>query len=144
MQDIAKIRANIECCRLLVLKAADRMDALGNKDGKTRQMLSLVKAYVPHAIQEVVDTCMQMCGGRGFSQDSPLFHAWMGARTLRMADGPDEVHYRTAGRMELQQQRNNRMRGLGEYVVDESVVFRKSGDAISEGTLKILKEYSKL
>jgi|TARA_B110000090_G_C13339097_1_gene430398 alkylation response protein AidB-like acyl-CoA dehydrogenase len=144
MQDIAKIRANIECCRLLVLKAADRMDTLGNKDGKTRQMLSLVKAYVPHAIQEVVDTCMQMCGGRGFSQDSPLFHAWMGARTLRMADGPDEVHYRTAGRMELQQQRNNRMRGLGEYVVDESVVFRKSGDAISEGTLKILKEYSKL
>ena len=56
------------------------MDKLGNKDSETRQMLSLVKAYVPQTIQGVVDTCMQMCGARGFSQDSPMFAAFSGAR----------------------------------------------------------------
>ena len=146
MQDIAKIRANIECCRLLVLKAADRMDKLGNKDLETRQMLSLVKAYVPHTVQEIVDKCMQMLGGRGLSQDSPLFAAWMGARTLRLADGPDEVHYRTAGRMELQQQQNDykQLSGLGDYSVDESIVFRRSTDPISDKAKRILEEYSRL
>jgi alkylation response protein AidB-like acyl-CoA dehydrogenase len=143
-QDIAKCRANIECCRLLVYKAADRMDQLGNKDSKTRQMLSLVKAYVPQTVGNVIDTCMQMCGARGFSQDSPIFSAFCGARWLRMADGPDEVHYRTAGRLELQQQESNRMSGLGNYEVDETNIFRRSTDVISEKTIKILEEYSKL
>jgi alkylation response protein AidB-like acyl-CoA dehydrogenase len=144
LQEIAKCRAHIECCRLLVYKAADRMDSLGNKDSETRQMLSLVKAYVPQTIQGVVDTCMQMCGARGFSQDSPMFHAFSGARTLRMADGPDEVHYRTVGRLELQQQARNRLTGLGNYKVDETKVFRRSTDPISATTKKLLEEYSRL
>jgi hypothetical protein len=120
------------------------MDQLGNKDSKTRQMLSLVKAYVPQTVGNVIDTCMQMCGARGFSQDSPIFSAFCGARWLRMADGPDEVHYRTAGRLELQQQESNRMSGLGNYEVDETNIFRRSTDVISEKTIKILEEYSKL
>eukprot|EP00946_MAST-07B_sp_MAST-7B-sp1_P002816 g2816.t1 len=144
LQIIGRMRAKISTARLLVLDAADRMDRLGNKDPQTRQLLSLVKAFVPETIQEVVDSCMQLHGAKGFSQDVPLFPALAGARWLRMADGPDEVHWRTAARIELRMQGHNPLRKWGEYPVDRTRVFRRSGDPVSDETKKILEEYSRL
>ena len=68
------------------------MDHLGNKDPATRQLLSMVKAHVPKTIGDIVDKCMQSHGAKGEPrQDTPLWAAWSATRTLRMADGPDEV-----------------------------------------------------
>lgn len=144
LQHIGKARAKILTCRLLVHQAADRMDSLGNKDPVTRQLLSMVKAYVPQTCQEVVDMCMQAHGAKGFSQDVPLFPAFVAARTLRMADGPDEVHWRTAARLEMQIQEKSPLKNWGEYPVDRTEVFRRSGDPISDKAKKILEEYSRL
>ena len=141
---IGRARAKISTARLLVLDAAERMDRLGNKDPQTRQLLSLVKAIVPETIQEVVDSCMQLHGAKGFSQDVPLFPAFAGARWLRMADGPDEVHWRTAARIELAIQNQNPLRKWGEYPVDRTKVFRRTTDPISEETKKLLEDYSRL
>lgn len=126
IQQIAESRAEIDQSRLLVREAADRMDRLGNKDEYTRKLLSLVKAVVPGMTQRVVDRAMQIHGGMGASQDTPLFSAFAAARCLRWADGPDEVHWRTAGRMELQHQRKN-TRLPGHYEPDRSAPpFRAS------------------
>jgi alkylation response protein AidB-like acyl-CoA dehydrogenase len=144
MNDVAQMRAKIEMCRLLIHKAAENMDHLGNKDQKTRQLLSMVKAHVPKTVGEVVDQCMQAHGAKGFSQDTPLFAAWSATRTLRMADGPDEVHWRTVGRIELQLQDSSPLRKYGEYEVNRSKVWRRSTDPISEETKKILEDYSRL
>ena len=94
--------------------------------------------------QEVVDMCMQAHGAKGFSQDVPLFPAFVAARTLRMADGPDEVHWRTAARLEMQIQQKSPLKNWGEYPVDRTEIFRRSGDPISEKTKKILEDYSRL
>lgn len=91
LQDISKSRAEIDQARFLVWEAADRMDRLGNKDAETRKLLSLVKAVVPSMTQKVVDRAIQIHGGMGVSQDVFLPLAWISARTLRLADGPDEV-----------------------------------------------------
>jgi len=144
LQDIAQMRAKIETCRLLVLKAADNMDKLGNKDPYTRQLLSLVKAHIPITLSEVVDKCIQTFGAKGMSQDTPLISAFANARTLRLADGPDEVHWRTAAKIELQRQNSSLLKDVGEYPPDRSTVFRRSGDPISEATQKLLESYSKL
>eukprot|EP00929_Paragymnodinium_shiwhaense_P006767 TRINITY_DN110729_c0_g1_i1.p1 TRINITY_DN110729_c0_g1~~TRINITY_DN110729_c0_g1_i1.p1 ORF type:complete len:449 (+),score=108.62 TRINITY_DN110729_c0_g1_i1:74-1420(+) len=104
IQQIAECRAEIDQSRLLVREAADRMDRLGNTDHYTRKVLSLVKAVVPSMTQRVVDRAMQVHGGLGASQDTPLWAAFAGARCLRWADGPDEVHWRTAGKMEMSYQ----------------------------------------
>merc|ERR1719409_1985171 len=95
IQQIAESRAEIDQARLLLREAADRMDRLGNTDPYTRKLLSLVKAVVPAMAQRVVDRAMQVHGGLGISQDTPLVNALVGARALRFADGPDEVHWRT-------------------------------------------------
>jgi len=148
LQDVAQCRAKIETCRLLVFKAADGMDQLGNKDPATRQLLSLVKAYVPKTVQEIADTCMQAHGAKGFSQDTPLWSAFAGARFLRMADGPDEVHWRTAARIELKMQRLSPLNDIGDYAPADSSrktkVWRSSTDPISPAAQKLLAAYSKL
>ncbi|KAK3279147.1 hypothetical protein CYMTET_12955 [Cymbomonas tetramitiformis] len=144
LQDIGKIRAEIECCRLLIHKAADNMDKFGNKDPRTRQLLSLVKAHVPVTLQDCTDRCMQAHGAKGFSNDTPLFSAWAGARALRMADGPDEVHWRTAAGIELKLQEHSPLKNYGEFEVDRTKVFRRTTDPISETTKQLLKNYSKL
>merc|ERR1711988_1186606 len=72
MQQAAEMRAEIDQARLLVREAADRMDKLGNTDKYTRKLLSLVKAVVPRMAQNVIDRSMQVLGGLGVSQDSPL------------------------------------------------------------------------
>jgi len=144
LQDIAKSRCDIESCRLLVCKAADMMDKFGNKDKRTRQLLSLVKAYVPITVQYVVDRCMQSFGAMGVSQDTMLFEAFLGARGLRLADGPDEVHWRTAARLELNMQPESPLFDIGTYPVDYKNKFRKTTDPISHSTKEIMKRYSKL
>merc|ERR1719253_1443356 len=107
IQQVAEIRAEIDQARLLVREAADRMDRLGNTDKYTRKLLSLVKAAVPSMAQRNIDRAMQVLGGLGVSQDSPLPVSFVGARSLRLADGPDEVHWRTAGKQEFSYQRDD-------------------------------------
>merc|ERR1711879_948234 len=100
-------------------------DRLGNTDHYTRKLLSLVKAVVPSMTQKVVDRAMQMHGGLGISQDTFLPAAFVGARCLRWADGPDEVHWRTAGRLELSyQEKESRLYRIGRYEHDTSIPFR--------------------
>eukprot|EP00040_Diaphanoeca_grandis_P014490 m.73556 g.73556 ORF g.73556 m.73556 type:complete len:460 (+) comp24572_c0_seq1:23-1402(+) len=139
-QDIAKSRVEIECARLLVHKAADMMDTLGNKDPRTRQLLSLVKAHVPITVQGIADRCIQAYGAMGLSQDTPLFATFAGARWLRCADGPDEVHLQTAARLELAIQKFSPLHSLGDYPVDRTQKpFRKSADPISAETQALLR-----
>eukprot|EP01063_Lacrimia_lanifica_P009182 TRINITY_DN16205_c0_g1_i1.p1 TRINITY_DN16205_c0_g1~~TRINITY_DN16205_c0_g1_i1.p1 ORF type:complete len:472 (+),score=176.04 TRINITY_DN16205_c0_g1_i1:69-1484(+) len=144
LQNLAEMRAKIETCRLLVLKAASLMDEFGNKDAYTRQLLSLVKAHVPRSVASVADEAMQIHGARGFSQDTPLFAAFAGARWLRMADGPDEVHLRTVAKIELKRQKDSPLRGLGGFPIDRTAVFRRSTDKISPQAKALLEQYSKL
>lgn len=121
VQQAAEMRADIDQARLLVREAADRMDRLGNTDKYTRKLLSLVKAAVPRMAQSVIDRAMQVLGGLGVSQDSPLPVSFVGARSLRFADGPDEVHWRTAGRMEFGYQRkDSHLYKVGLYQPDYS------------------------
>merc|ERR1711920_998121 len=125
IQQIAESRAEIDQARLLVREAADRMDRLCNTDHYTRNLLSLVKAVVPSMAQRVIDSAMQVHGGLGASQDSFLYIAFIGSRNLRWADGPDEVHWRTAGKMELAyQSKESPLYPIGLYEHDKSKPFR--------------------
>jgi len=136
LQDIAKSRSSLDQARMLTQKAADLMDKLGNKDPYTRQLLSLVKAVVPSTVAAVVDRAMQAHGGLGISSDTPLWVMWMSMRALRFADGPDEVHWRTAAGIELERQKNSILtKETGYNAVDRSQVWRRSTDAISPSTL---------
>jgi len=81
----------------------------------------------------------------GLSQDTPLFGAFAGARFLRIADGPDEVHLRTAAQIELKRQRYSPLAGLGKYPVDRKAVFRRSTDPVSrEGQARLRNIKSRL
>merc|ERR1719160_1908123 len=121
IQQAAEMRADIDQSRLLVREAADRMDKLGNTDKYTRKLLSLVKAVVPRMAQGVVDRAMQVLGGLGCSQDSPLPVAFANARVMRWADGPDEVHWRTAGKAEFNfQRKDSPLYQVGLYEHDSS------------------------
>jgi acyl-CoA dehydrogenase len=96
---IAEARLAIDQARLLVLKTAWMMDTAGNK--AARREIAMIKAVVPRITQEIVDRAIQTHGGGGVSQDFPLAQFWIYARTLRLADGPDEVHLETIAKMEL-------------------------------------------
>ena len=96
---IANSRMEIEQARLLTLMTADRMDKVGNK--AARAEISMIKVVAPNMALTVIDRAMQAHGGAGVSADFGLAHAWAHARTLRFADGPDEVHRRTVARLEL-------------------------------------------
>jgi len=89
-EDIAKSYCDIEQARLLTLKAADKMDRFGNKEA--RDLIAMIKIVVPQMTQNVVDRAIQIHGGGGVSQDFILAKAFAYARTLRLADGPDQVH----------------------------------------------------
>ncbi|WP_306015869.1 acyl-CoA dehydrogenase family protein [Oceanicaulis sp. MMSF_3324] len=95
---IAQARIEIEQCRLLTLKAAWMMDTVGNK--VARGEIAMIKVAAPRMALKVIDDAIQAHGGCGVSNDTPLAYSYAGIRTLRMADGPDEVHERTISRLE--------------------------------------------
>jgi acyl-CoA dehydrogenase len=99
LERIAQARIEIDQARLLVLHAAWMMDTVGNK--AARQAIAEIKVAVPNMTGRVVDWAMQVHGGGGVSQAFPLASMWAHSRTLRFADGPDEVHRRQIGRLEL-------------------------------------------
>ena len=103
---IADCRTEIEMCRLLTLKAAYMMDTVGNK--VARSEIAQIKVAVPNMALRVIDKAIQIHGGAGVSQDTPLARLYAGQRTLRIADGPDEVHRRTIARMELSKYSDNK------------------------------------
>jgi acyl-CoA dehydrogenase len=96
---IADARIAIDQARLLVLHAAWTLDTAGSRGALSA--VSQIKVAVPTMAQQVVDMAMQLHGGGGFSDDYPLAAAWTNARSLRMADGPDEVHRGVIARLEL-------------------------------------------
>ena len=96
---IAEARCMIDQARLLTLKAADAMDKLGNKAARTE--IAMIKVVAPNMACQIIDWAIQAHGGAGVSSDFPLAHAYAGARSLRLADGPDEVHRSTIARLEL-------------------------------------------
>jgi acyl-CoA dehydrogenase len=96
---IAESRVRIELARLLVLKTAWLMDTVGNKGAHTE--IQAIKIATPAMAEWVIDKAIQAHGAGGISQDFPLAHLWAGARTLRFADGPDEVHKRSLAWREL-------------------------------------------
>ncbi|HSI19436.1 MAG TPA: acyl-CoA dehydrogenase family protein [Sphingomonas sp.] len=98
-QRIAKARIDIEMTRLLCLKAADMMDKAGNKAAQLE--IAMIKVAAPNMALQILDDAIQAHGGGGVSQDFRLAHDWAAMRTLRFADGPDEVHNRAIARNEF-------------------------------------------
>ncbi|MDB5858790.1 MAG: Acyl dehydrogenase [Ramlibacter sp.] len=96
---IAEARCKIDMARLLTLKAAWMMDVAGNKAARTE--IAMIKVVAPNMACQVIDWAMQVHGGGGVSDDFPLAYAYAGARTLRFADGPDEVHRNAIAKWEL-------------------------------------------
>ena len=96
---VARARIDIEMTRLLCLKAADMMDRAGNKAAKDE--IAMIKVQAPMMALRIIDDAIQAHGGGGVSQDFELAAAWAGIRTLRFADGPDEVHARAIARSEF-------------------------------------------
>ena len=96
---IAEARIELEALRLLVLKTAWLMDTVGNRKAMTE--IQAIKIAVPRAVQRILDRAIQVFGAAGVSQDTPLAELFAGIRTLRIADGPDEVHLNSLGRAQL-------------------------------------------
>jgi acyl-CoA dehydrogenase len=95
----ADARVQLESLRLLVLKTAWLMDTVGNRKAMTE--IQAIKIAVPSAVERILDHAIQLFGGAGVSDDTPLAEMFAAARTLRLADGPDEVHRMSLGRAEL-------------------------------------------
>jgi acyl-CoA dehydrogenase len=96
---IAEARCQIDMARLLTLKAAWMMDVAGNKTAKAE--IAMIKVVAPTMACRIIDWAMQVHGAMGISQDTPLARFYAQARTLRYADGPDEVHRNAIAKMEL-------------------------------------------
>jgi acyl-CoA dehydrogenase len=109
---LARARIDIEMTRLLCLKAADMMDKAGNK--VARMEIAMIKVQAPNMALKIIDDAIQAHGGGGVTTDFGLAKAWTGQRSLRIADGPDEVHNRTIARMELAKHGD-----LGQKIRDE-------------------------
>ena len=98
-QRVAEARINMEMCRLLTLNAADMMDKVGNKVARTE--IAMIKVAAPRMALKIIDDAIQAWGGAGVTTDPGLARMYAGQRTLRLADGPDEVHNRTIARLEF-------------------------------------------
>src|SRR6202453_3365424 len=106
-QRIAEARTDIEMNRLLCLKAADMMDKVGNKAAQLE--IAMIKVAAPRIALSVIDDAIQAHGGMGVTTDAGLAKAYASIRTLRLADGPDEVHCRSIARLELRKYTNARV-----------------------------------
>jgi acyl-CoA dehydrogenase len=102
---VSRARIEIEAMRLVVLKAAKAMDVMGNADA--RVWVSAAKAMVPERVCQIIDQAIQIHGATGVSQWTPLADMYTSTRTLRLADGPDEVHHMVVGRAEIARYRPN-------------------------------------
>lgn len=100
---IAEARIDLEMARLLVLKTAWLMDTVGNQHARTE--IAAIKVAIPNIALKIIDRAIQVHGGGGVSDDFPLAFMWAHMRTLRLADGPDEVHKLSVARQELRRQR---------------------------------------
>jgi acyl-CoA dehydrogenase len=98
-QRVAEARTDIDMCRLLTLKAADMMDKVGNKVARTE--IAMIKVAAPRMALKIIDDAIQAWGGAGVTTDSGLARMYASMRTLRLADGPDEVHNRAIARLEF-------------------------------------------
>ena len=107
---VSRARIEIDACRLMVLRAAKAMDVLGNKEA--RVYVSAIKAMVPEKVCQIIDQAIQMHGATGVSQWTPLAGMYTGQRTLRIADGPDEVHHMVVGRAEVRKYEGERYAAL--------------------------------
>ena len=116
LEIVSRARIEIEAMRLMVLKAAKAMDVLGNREA--RVWIHMVKAMVPERVCTIIDQAIQMHGALGVSQHTPLARMYANTRTLRIADGPDEVHHMVVGRNERHQFRE------GPHDSSMSAVFR--------------------
>ena len=96
---IAQCRIDLDCARLLVLRCAAAIDAAGAR--AARQQIAMIKICVPNAVLRVLDQAIQVHGGLGVCQDTDLARAYAHIRTLRLADGPDDVHISTVAKLEL-------------------------------------------
>jgi acyl-CoA dehydrogenase len=96
---VAEARIELEMIRLLTMKTAWLMDTVGNKLARTE--IAAIKVAAPQVALKILDRAIQVHGGGGVSGDFPLARMWAGLRTLRLADGPDEVHKMTIARHEL-------------------------------------------
>ena len=103
---VSRARIEIEAMRLMVLKAAKAMDLMGNADA--RVWVSAVKAMIPERVCEIIDRAIQVHGATGVSQWTPLADMYTAQRTLRFADGPDEVHHMVVGRAEIARYQRSR------------------------------------
>jgi acyl-CoA dehydrogenase len=103
---VAEARINIEMCRLLTLKAADMMDKVGNKTARAE--IAMIKVAAPRMALKIIDDAIQAWGGAGVTTDSGLARMYASLRTLRLADGPDEVHNRSIARSEYGKYMNER------------------------------------
>jgi alkylation response protein AidB-like acyl-CoA dehydrogenase len=128
---VARARIDIDMTRLLCLKAADMMDKVGNKSAK--QEIAMIKVQAPNMALKIIDDAIQAHGGGGVSEDYGLASAYAHQRTLRLADGPDEVHARSIAHMEFAKHAPipgptaNALRGDHGRVVNETASF-SSGD----------------
>ena len=109
-QRVAEARINIDMCRLLTLKAADMMDKVGNKVARTE--IAEIKVAAPRMALKIIDDAIQAWGGAGVTTDSGLARMYASQRTLRLADGPDEVHCRTLARLEYGKHSNRAPRAV--------------------------------
>ena len=110
MEIVSRSRIEVEAMRLMVLRAAKAMDTLGNAEA--RVWVSAVKAMVPEKCCDIINEAIQMHGAAGVSQWFPLAEMWHRQRTLRLADGPDEVHHHMVARAEVRTRESERSMGL--------------------------------
>ena len=121
MEVISRARIEVEAMRLMVLRAAKAMDTLGNAEA--RVWVSAVKAMVPEKCCDIIDEAIQMHGAAGISQWFPLADMYHSQRTLRLADGPDEVHHQVVGRAEVKNRQTDKAAGEGSEFVSGGRAF---------------------